>query len=89
MRYLKFTDQNDERKYYIYEWVMGQNEMASYRKGKVVGKKTVFDVDSQVNLPVPLNALKLGVHRGMKVEEYATLDDLEGDLFLEAFLEDF
>jgi hypothetical protein len=87
-KYLKFIDPIDQKKYHIYEWVRGIGEMATYRKGKVIGNKTMFDHEAQVNVPVPYNALKLGVHRGMKVEEYETLEALECELFMEAF-EDF
>jgi hypothetical protein len=86
-KYIKFVDQKDDRKYYIYELVRGTGDMATYSKGSVIGKKTVFDVDSHVNVPVPINALKLGVHRGMKFVSYETLDEIEADLFMEAFME--
>ena len=84
-KYIKFIDPNDDKKYYIYEYVRGMGEMSMYRKGSVKGKKTIFDEESTAQAPI--NALKLMVHRGMKYEAYATLEDLEGDLFLESFLE--
>ena len=84
-KYIKFIDPSDKKKYYIYEYVNGFGEMAIYKKGKVIGKKTVFDGDCQANAPI--NALKLMIYRGHKFEMYATLEDLEGELFLEAFLE--
>jgi len=84
-QYIKFIDPSDKRKYYIFEYVRGIGEMAIYRKGKVIGKKTVFDGDCQADAPV--NALKLMMYRGHKFESFATLEDLEGELFMEAFLE--
>jgi len=84
-QYIKFINPRDSKKYYIYEYVRGTGEMAIYSKGKVIGKKTVFDGDCQADAPI--NALKLMMYRGHKYETYATLDDLEGELFLEAFLE--
>ena len=85
-QYIKFIDLNDEKKYYIYEYVRGMGDIAIYRKGRVVGKnKTVFDGDSQID--VPINALKLGLYRGHKFEMFKTLEDLEGDLFMEALLD--
>ena len=84
-KYIKFINPQDSKKYYIYEYVKGFGDMSIYKKGKVTGKKTVFDGDSQADAPV--NALKLMLYRGHKFESYATLEDLEGDLFLEAFLD--
>jgi len=83
--YIKFIDPRNDKKYYIYEYVRGMGEMAIYRKGKVIGKRTVFDGDCQADAPI--NALKLMMYRGHKFEMYETLEDLEGELFLEAFLE--
>ena len=84
--YLKFTDPMDSKKYFIYEHVRGHGDMATYRKGKVVGKKTIFDVESQMEAPI--SSLKYMVHRGHKLEGYATYEELECELFMEAF-EDF
>ena len=84
--YLKFISPNDERKYFIYEFVKGTGDMAMYCKGRVIGNKTTFD-SMEAQATVALSVLKNCIHRGHKLEEYATFDDLEGDLFLEAFLE--
>ena len=83
--YLKFIDPNDDKKYYLYEYVIGHGDMATYRKGKVIGKKSVFDTESQAQVPV--SALKHMLHRGHKFSEYATQDELEGELFLDAFVD--
>lgn len=84
-KYIKFISPHDKKKYFIFEYVRGTGEMAIYCKGKVIGKKTVFDGDCQADAPI--NALKLMMYRGHKFETYETLEDLEGELFLEAFLE--
>ena len=84
-QYIKFVDPKDERKYYIYEYVRGTGDMATYRKGSVIGKKTLFDKTATAESPV--NALKLMMYRGHKSELYETLDELEADLFMEAFME--
>lgn len=84
--YIKFIDPKDKKKFYLYEYVRGHGEMATYRKGRVIGKKSVFDYDAQAQAPV--NALKHMVHRGYKFSEYASQEELEGELFLDAF-EDF
>ena len=84
--YIKFIDPQDKKKYYIYAYVRGMGDMAIYHRGKVIGKKTVFD-GMQMEADVPINALKFGMYSGHKLELYDSLEDLEGDLFLEAFLE--
>jgi hypothetical protein len=84
-KYIKFIDPHDDKKYYIFEYVRGTGDMSIYRKGRVIGKKTVFDGDSQIDAPV--NALKLSLYRGHKFEMFKTLEDLEGDLFMEALLD--
>ena len=81
--YLKFIDPNDSKKYYLYEYIRGTGEMATYRKGKVIGKKALFDVESKAEVPV--GALKHMVHRGHKLSTYETQEELECELFLEAF----
>ena len=84
--YLKFIDPNDKKRYFIYEYVRGMNEMSIYRKGRVIGKKTTFDtMDAQGSMPI--SVLKNMVHRGCKCVSFATYDDLEADLFMEAFLD--
>jgi hypothetical protein len=85
-KYIKFIDPRDSKKYFIFEYVRGTGEMATYRKGRIIGKKTAFDVDSHIESPV--GALKHMVHRGHKLETYTSLDELEAELFMEAF-EDF
>jgi hypothetical protein len=88
--YLKFIDpsQRDEKnKYSLYEYVKGTGDMSIYRKGNVVNKKTVFD-GMTVQAEMPLSSLKHMIHRGQKCDEYDSLDELEGELFMEAF-EDF
>ncbi|MCP3685934.1 MAG: hypothetical protein GY861_25080 [bacterium] len=85
VKYIKFVDSNG--KYFIFEFVRGTGEMATYRQGRVVGNKTNFE-KMGATPDMPLSFLKLNMYRGFKTDEYATLEDLEGELFLEA-LEDF
>ena len=85
-KYLKFIDKFDSKKYYIYEWVRGTGNMTIYRGGRVVGKTTKFDAVG-MNANMPLSTLKNMLHAGLKYESYANLEDLEGDLFMEAFLD--
>ncbi len=82
--YLKFIDPQDDSKYYIYEYIRGMGEMAMYCTGKIVGKKTQFDSMSPQAM-VPIGPLKLGIHRGCKCDTYDTIEELECELFLEAF----
>jgi len=86
--YIKFVDPNDDRKYFIYEHVVGMGYMAIYVKGNVIGKKTMFD-KMNPKAKVPLSVLKFGMHQGQTLVEYNSLEELENDLFLENFLEDF
>jgi hypothetical protein len=87
MKYLQFIDPQDTKKYYIYEYIIGQGDMALYRKGDVIGKKTIFDRESNVQ-GVPLGTLKYMMYRGHELKTYPSYDDLEAELFMEA-LEDF
>ena len=86
IRYYKFVDKFDDKKYFIYEWVRGVDDFATFRKGRVVGKKTCFEkMDASPDMP--LSFLRLNLHNGQKMDGYETIDELEAELFLEAFLE--
>ena len=85
-KYLRFVNRNDDKKYYIYEYVRGNGDMSIYRRGKVVGKRTVFE--NEFTSSMPLSTLKFMLHKGLKFQSFETLDELEAELFMEAF-EDF
>tara|TARA_R110000765_G_scaffold94242_1_gene177779 strand:- start:282 stop:560 length:279 start_codon:yes stop_codon:yes gene_type:complete len=85
-QYLKFIDNHDKKKSFIYQYVRGTGDMTIYRAGKVIGKKTSFDAIG-MNSSMPLSTLNNMLHRGMKYTSYATLEDLEAELFMDAFLE--
>ena len=83
--YYRFSERHT-KKQYIYQFVRGQGDMATYTQGKIIGKKTNFEADGMA-IQAPIGALKNMVHRGLKCEEFEKLEDLEAVLFLENFLE--
>ena len=82
--YYKFTDSNG--KYFIYEYIVGFGDMATYKIGKIVGKKTIFE-SVEACVQIPIGVLKRTMHIGHTINEYETLEDLEGELFLENLLD--